>query len=72
MLKFTFLHRSKQWAVVGPADEVHVGVVWVPNNSGQMKTERVIKVSEPFSDSDGSLLRLGFLSVLPRGRKTKV
>lgn len=65
-LKYTFLNKSKQWAVVGPHDEVKVGPVQVARGNGELKPERIIKVTKPF-EQDGQLYRLGFVAVLPRG-----
>lgn len=65
-LKYTFLNKTKQWAVVGPEDEVRVGSIRIPRANGELKPERIIKVTKPFGQ-DGKRLRLGFVAVLPRG-----
>lgn len=63
-LKFTWLATSKQWAVFGPADEMKLGLVDVERGNGEVKTERVVKLSRPF-EQDGEQRRLGFIAVLP-------
>lgn len=63
-LKFTFLTKDQQWAVTGPADEVKVGFVEVQRGNGEVKTERVIKVTKPY-EVNGELRRMGFITPLP-------
>lgn len=67
MIKYTFLKKSKQWAVVGPADVIRMGPVKVTDKFGHQKTERVIKLTNTFPGDDGEPLRFGILANLPRG-----
>jgi hypothetical protein len=65
-LKFTFLKKSNQWAVIGPADEMKLGPVHVERTTGDFRTERIIKLTRAF-EQDGEMVKLGFLALLPRG-----
>jgi hypothetical protein len=64
MLKFCFLEKSQQWAVTGPADEVKLGFVEVTRGNGDVKTERIVKVTKEY-ERDGEMRRLGFITPLP-------
>lgn len=67
-MSLRFTYRDGRFAVVGPADQVHLGTVHVRTAAGKVKTETVISVSPQFPDDDGTPLRLGFLSPLPGSR----
>lgn len=65
-LRFTFLAKSRAFAVIGPPEEMHLGPVRVERADGEVKTERIIKLSKIFDTADGPR-RYGFISDLPRG-----
>lgn len=67
MIKYRFLRGSKQWAVVGEVDEIHLGPIEVTDKFGHTKTERVIKVTNSFPGNDGKILCYGIIAPLPRG-----
>jgi hypothetical protein len=65
-VRYTFLNESKQWAVIGPDKEMALGPVQVTKNNGQVKTERIVRLSPRFN-KDGVDFCFGFIAALPRG-----
>jgi hypothetical protein len=66
-VKFTFLKKTQQWAVIGPIDEIKLGPAHVTTHNGETRTERVIKVTRSFDTSNGPCC-YGIIAVLPKGR----
>lgn len=68
MLKYTFIKEGKTWAVIGPPEEMCLGLVHVRRSNGEMKPETIIKLTEPFDTPEGPR-QLGFVAPLPQRRK---
>lgn len=68
-LKYTFLPTGQQWAVVGPPEEMRLGLVQVQRTNGEMNTEQIVKLGRTFQTPLGPR-QLGFLAALPRAPRT--
>lgn len=65
------LNKSGMFDVVGPADEVKLGLVQVTKKDGTVKTECVIKLGPTFATDQGTY-RSGMLRPLPRKPKPRI
>lgn len=70
-LKFIFLTTSKEWAVVGPEDEVKIGPVSLLNKQGVLKHENIVKLLPVFDTPEGPM-RYGILATLPKHRQKPI
>lgn len=64
MLRFSFNKRLSRFDVVGPVDEVTIGLVQVQKRDGTTRTECVTKLGPIFETADGPY-RFGTLRAVP-------
>lgn len=65
MLTFKFLRAAGKYVVVGPPDEMRLGLVRVQRTNGEVKSETIVKLGAVFDTPDGPR-QYGFIASLPR------